>query len=205
MAYSTQVPTSVARLNYQRYISNWILRLVLWAGDLMDRLWKETSGRNHSALQVLLFQYPLLCELLSELRSFLGRIEIVCTQELWRLGVAFGPSVELSPAGVLVECSQTRNRIHDSRKLRQQYPWASATDLLLFLNGFEAAETTPLRNAYNEIEFADLPSPILNLTVSQSPKLSSSLPQPSQASHAMSDESDRSCNARSVAPERPLG
>lgn len=45
----------------------------------------------------------------------------------------------------------------------------------------------------------------LNPVNVQNPRFLSSLPQPSQASHATSDESDRSCNARSVAPEPPLG
>ena len=179
MFFARQVLPSVPRLSRQRYAAKKTLRLVRWVGDSMDNFWQESAGKSHSALQRWCVQHPLLCELLSEVRSFLGHIEIVCTQELWRLGVAFGPSVELSPEGVLAECNQTRRRIHGSRKLLQQYPWVSATDVLLFLNGFESAETKLHDNFYTEVEVADFPSFFLSPEVLESLRQSPSLLPPS--------------------------
>jgi hypothetical protein len=158
----TLVFGSTARPNRQKWVSLRIVRLAQWVGGLLDKIWTKTDEKNPSILLRALDRCQLLCELLSEFHSFLGRIERVCKQELWYRGVFLGAACELLPDGILLECNQSNSRRHGSRNLRLQYPWIGSGDLGIFLSGFEAARTTPLDTVYTEIEIVNLPSLRLN-------------------------------------------
>ena len=153
---------SSARLNRQKWLSAQIARLARWVGGLLDNIWIENDEKKPSVFLWVLERCRLLYELRSEFRSSVGRIEIVCKEGLWYPGVALGPACEVSPAGVALECNQTKNRTHCSRNLRLEYPWVGSTDLVMFLRGFDAARATPLDSVYTEIEIVSLPSVFLN-------------------------------------------
>jgi hypothetical protein len=73
----------------------------------------------------------------SEFYSLGRRIEILRRTKLYWTGVQLGPSALVLPTQRVVSCEATFSRIRDTRCMRANYPWATALDVLLFLEGWE--------------------------------------------------------------------
>ncbi len=78
------------------------------------------------------------CALQLESRSFLGRMNTRLSRKHW--GVSLGPIYRVSPEGHLVFDARTAARSEGTRILESVRPWASTTEVEIYLEGFHAGE-----------------------------------------------------------------
>src|ERR1700676_2597051 len=113
---------------------------------LVDKLLYRASEKA-TGIRRVWKNYPLLCSLLQETRSFLGHIETVCDTRVYRHAVVdLGPAFEILQNGSLVLNTRTQTRISSTKKLHEHYPWNSAVDLQIFLLGWDTGNETIPRN-----------------------------------------------------------
>jgi hypothetical protein len=127
-------------------------RLSKWVRGSVDRTLQPSSKRLGPLVQRYWFRHPLQYGLLQELRSFLGRIEMICDTRTYRGGFDFGPAFERLCDGHLVPCKETQTRILDTRKLREKWPWVSVIDVQVFLAGWDMRADTVLDIVRTELQ-----------------------------------------------------
>src|ERR1700722_6679568 len=77
-------------------------------------------------------------------RSFLGRMQTRLSKEHW--GVTLGPIYRESPEGQHLYDARTVARNEGTRTLESVRPWASTTEIQIYLEGFHAGEQFVLGN-----------------------------------------------------------
>lgn len=118
---------------------------VLWrhpATDVRSHMWPWSVLPNalaRLARRLFRFWYALL----SEARSFLGHIRTRLARKHW--GFDLGLEFQCLPDGHLVENEWTKARSSGMQALASAYPWASTTDLQIFLEGVHVGEQSALR------------------------------------------------------------
>jgi hypothetical protein len=148
------------------------------------------GGKLVEAFHLWSDRYPLVRELLSEVRSLFHRIEMLCKESLWWHGVDLGRAfgTESDADGFLLPCIETERRSLGIEMLQSKYPWVSSMDMQLFLLGFEVAESMTFHNSCNKSQFRiSLFSP--NSATPSTLTPSTSLSPPSQASPSDSNAS----------------
>jgi hypothetical protein len=80
----------------------------------------------------LAIRYPLGSTFLSEIRNFLGRIELLYTKSLWA-GVSLGSCYERAPSGCLVLNTRTGENTDYIEQLKATFPWATSVDYQMFV------------------------------------------------------------------------
>jgi hypothetical protein len=193
---------NVVRVKFQERASFWIARLISAMDAFLRIPLRIPDGKPVEAFQQWLGRYALVRELLSEVRSLLYRIEMICKESVWYYGVDLGRAFETESDadGFLLPCIETDCRTQGIEMLQSKHPWVSSMNMQLFLLGFEAADSMPFHSSCNKSQFRislfSLSSPIPS-----TPKPSPSLPQPSRVSLSDSNTPYKSCNGRSVAQE----
>jgi hypothetical protein len=146
---------NAVRLTLQEHASVWIAQLAEFLHALF-RIPSQIRGcKLLQAFESWLDRYPLVRELLSEARSFVCRIQMLCRESLWRDGVDLGRVVETEPDanGYLLPCIETERRSLSIEMLQSKCPWVSAMDMQFFLFGFEAAGSTPSDSSCSKSQF----------------------------------------------------
>jgi hypothetical protein len=101
-----------------------------WFGRILDKILAyRVSSRGHAPLAI---RYPLGSIFVSEIRNFLGRIELLYTKFLWA-GVSLGPCYERAPSGCLVLCTRTGENTDYTERLQAKFPWATSVDCQMFV------------------------------------------------------------------------
>lgn len=152
--FNLRYPNAV-RLSLQQLASDWILALT-FAPHVASRISKLAFFQKPvQGFRSWLDRYPLVRELVSEGRSFLHRIQLLCKQRLWDTGVDLGPAFDpqSDADGFLVPSVETTRRTLGIEMLLAKYPWASSFDMELFLLGFQTAGCIPVCNDHIESEF----------------------------------------------------
>jgi hypothetical protein len=96
----------------------------------------------------------LVCALRQEGRSFFGRIQTLLERRQW--GLILGAALERDSTGQLLPNKRTNARSDGIQELVARYPWASTTDLEIFLSGFDMGERFALHIA-NTTELVSAP------------------------------------------------
>src|ERR1700694_2181085 len=146
---------NVVRVKFQELASFWIVRSISLLSALLHIPSRIANGKPIEALHRWLDQYPLVRELLSEVRSLRHRIETICKESVWYYGVDLGRAfgTESDANGFLFSCIGTERRSQGIEMLQSKYPWVSSMDMQLFLLGFEAAESMLFHISCNKSQF----------------------------------------------------
>jgi len=146
---------NVVRVRLQERASTLIVRSISFLRALLRMSSQISYGKPLEAFYLWLDRYPLVRELLSEVRSLGHRIEMICKESVWYCGVDLGRAfgTESDADGFLLPCIESERRSLSIEMLQSKYPWVSSTDMQLFLLGFEAAKSMPSHNSCNKSEF----------------------------------------------------
>lgn len=105
--------------------------------DLESMVYRTPLTTSH-AIRHLFWLRDLVCEILSEIRIALRRIQFRHTNKLVLQGVDFGPALEETPTGHLVACNRTHSSIRDKLIFESKFHWATTgLDHLLFLQAWD--------------------------------------------------------------------
>jgi len=87
---------------------------------LVDKMLQPFSKQLGILVRRYWFRHPLQYGLLQELRSFLGRIEMLCDIQSHPGGFDFGPAFERLSDGHIAARKETHTRKICTRKLREK-------------------------------------------------------------------------------------
>jgi hypothetical protein len=137
------------------------------SGSVLRDYYHKLCGKLIAAIDLLRMVYSrqrLSWYAISrEIRSLSHRIQILRKMKLAHSGLDIGPVFERDVDGHLHECIRTRACSEDMRRLQQEHPWLSLSDMAVCLEGwkkgFESHGSHPLNpHSCNRVQDVDMTS-----------------------------------------------